>query len=86
MAKKAANKSKRGGAREGAGRPLDNPDEGRKVLVAATVPQGLLDELDALRVSKGWNRSQAVTEAIRGLLAKSKKRRAASRKNAGGTP
>jgi metal-responsive CopG/Arc/MetJ family transcriptional regulator len=40
------------------------------MLVAATVPVLLVEQLDELRAKEGWNRSQAVTEAIRGLLGK----------------
>jgi hypothetical protein len=57
-----------GGKRAGAGRKPANP-EGRTVLVTASVPGGLVEGLDALAVKRGWNRSEAVTEAIRGLLA-----------------
>jgi hypothetical protein len=64
MAKKKAH----GGRREGAGRKLANPDEGRTIPVAAGVPSGLVDRLDALAGKRGWNRSQAITEAIRGLV------------------
>ena len=59
-----------GGKRKGAGRPL-GPD-GPTVAMAVTVPQGLLDRLDALAESRKWNRSQAVTEAIRGLVKRSR--------------
>lgn len=65
MAKK---KPTRGGKREGAGRKA-NP-EGKAVLVTASVPGELVEQFDQLRETKGWNRSQAVTEAIRGLLGK----------------
>jgi hypothetical protein len=63
----------RGGAREGAGRKITNP-EGPTVTTAFSIPQSLLDSLDALAKSKGWSKSQAVTEAIRGLLKRSKSR------------
>jgi ribbon-helix-helix CopG family protein len=64
MSKKKAH----GGRRKGAGRKLANPDEGRAIPVAAGVPSELVDRLDALAKERGWNRSQAITEAIRGLL------------------
>ena len=64
MAKK---KAKRGGKREGAGRKVANP-EGPTTVVAASVPESLVERLDALAEKRGWNRSQAITEAIRGLL------------------
>ena len=60
-------KKPHGGAREGAGRKPTNP-EGRTVVVAASVPGELVDQLDGLAAKKGWNRSRAITEAIRGLL------------------
>jgi hypothetical protein len=68
MAKK---KAAHGGARPGAGRK-PNP-EGRAVTVVATVPEGLVERLDALAEAEGWNRSKAVTEAIRGLLKRKKR-------------
>lgn len=63
MAKKAA----RGGKRKGAGRKPANP-EGATIVVAASVPEPLATALDELAEAKGWNRSRAITEAIRGLL------------------
>ena len=63
MAKKVAH----GGKRKGAGRKPANP-EGSTVVLAASVPESLVTGLDELAESKGWNRSRAVTEAIRGLL------------------
>jgi hypothetical protein len=62
-------KAQRGGKREGAGRPPVNP-EGTTILVAVTVPEALVSKLDDLSREKGWNRSQAITEAIRKLLGK----------------
>jgi Ribbon-helix-helix protein, copG family len=61
-----AKKKQRGGKREGAGRPIgpDGPTE----LVGVTVPKSLMKDLDRLCKAEGWKRSQAVTEAIRGLL------------------
>jgi Ribbon-helix-helix protein, copG family len=56
-----------GGKRTGAGRKPAHP-EGRTVLVTASVPGGLMEGLDALATKQGWNRSEAITEAIRGLL------------------
>ncbi len=62
MAKKVAH----GGKRKGAGRP---PKEtGKAVTIAVTVPEDLADSLEAYREAKGWSRSKAVTEALRGLL------------------
>jgi hypothetical protein len=61
-----AKKAQHGGARKGAGRPV-NP-EGQAVTVVASVPESLVDGLDSLAKAEGWNRSRAVTEAIRALL------------------
>ena len=57
---------KRGGARPGAGRKV-GPD-GPTAMVAVTVPESLITKLDELATDKGWNRSAAVTEAIRRLV------------------
>jgi hypothetical protein len=62
-----AKKKGRGGRRKGAGRKPVNP-EGKTVVLAASVPGELADQLDGLAKERGWNRSQAVTEAIRGLI------------------
>jgi hypothetical protein len=62
-----AKKKLHGGKRKGAGRKLAYA-EGRTIPVAAGVPGELVDRLDALAKERGWNRSQAITEAIRGLL------------------
>jgi hypothetical protein len=66
MAKKKAH----GGKRKGAGRKPVDPDE-KALLVSVTVPAKLVTQLDELREKRGWNRSQAVTEAIRELVQKS---------------
>lgn len=62
-----AKKKSHGGKRAGSGRKPTNP-EGKTMLVAVTVPIELVDRLDSYRAKHDWNRSQAVTEAIRGLL------------------
>ncbi len=62
-------KSQHGGKRDGSGRKVAHPEEGRTVTIAASVPSKLVERLDALAEKRGWNRSAAVTEAIRGLLA-----------------
>jgi hypothetical protein len=62
-------KSQHGGKREGAGRKTAHPEEGPTVNISASVPSGLVARLDVLAEKRGWNRSAAVTEAIRGLLA-----------------
>ena len=63
----AKRKKQHGGRREGAGRPIEDP-AGKAVIVAASVPGELAERLDAHAAKMGWNRSQAVTKAIRGLL------------------
>jgi hypothetical protein len=65
MAKK---KPMHGGKREGAGRKAG--PEGKAVVLAVSVPSELAEQLDERREKEGWSRSQAVTEAIRGLLGK----------------
>ena len=62
-----AKKAQHGGARKGAGRKPANP-EGRTTTLVATVPESLVASLDDVAKGEGWNRSQAVTEAIRGLV------------------
>jgi hypothetical protein len=64
-------KKQHGGKREGAGRPV-GPD-GPTKTVAATVPESLVEALDAYAQQQSLNRSEAITQAIRGLLAKSKR-------------
>jgi hypothetical protein len=64
-----AKKKQHGGKREGAGRKIVNP-EGPTVPVTASVPSTLVERLDRLADKNGWGRSQAVTEAIRGLVGK----------------
>ncbi len=59
----------RGGKRDGAGRPPINP-EGATTLVTVTVPQALMDRLDGMATANSWNRSEAVTQAIRAFVAK----------------
>jgi metal-responsive CopG/Arc/MetJ family transcriptional regulator len=48
------------------GRPI-GPDGPTSVL-AVSVPEKLIAELDEFCETKEWKRSKAVTEAIRGLL------------------
>jgi hypothetical protein len=59
-------KKQHGGKRPGAGRK-PGPD-GPTVMVAVSVPESLVKALDERVEQEGSNRSQAVTEAIRGLL------------------
>ncbi|HEV3339808.1 MAG TPA: ribbon-helix-helix domain-containing protein [Pirellulales bacterium] len=60
-------KKQHGGRRPGAGRKPSNP-EGRTSFVGATVPEALIEKLDEVAAARGWNRSEAVTEAIRRLV------------------
>jgi hypothetical protein len=69
MAKKKADG--RGGAREGAGRK-PGPDGPVEVMVAS-VPSSLVERMDAAADKRGWNRSKAVTEAIRAFVATPKR-------------
>jgi predicted DCC family thiol-disulfide oxidoreductase YuxK len=62
-----AKKKKHGGKREGAGRKVASPD-GKAMVIAASVPDSLVERLDGLAEKRGWNRSQAIAEAIRRLL------------------
>ncbi len=55
-----------GGKRPGAGRK-PHP-EGATTVIAVSVPGVLVERLDALAEQRAWNRSEAVTEAIRRLL------------------
>ena len=66
MAKKK--KGSHGGSRKGAGRPPAHSDEGGTVTVAATIPKTLKIKLDRIAKAKSWNRSRAITEAIRLLV------------------
>jgi hypothetical protein len=72
MAGTMTKKKKRGGKRAGAGRKVANPVEGRTIPIAASVPGSLVKRLDSLASQKGWNRSETIVEAIRGLLDKQK--------------
>jgi len=63
---KVVKKKTHGGKRPGAGRKPG--PEGRTVIVTASVPGELADQLDRLTKREGWNRSEAITVAIRGLL------------------
>jgi len=64
---RTAKKAAWGGRRPGAGRPAANP-EGQTEFIGATIPATLVAELDALAAEREWNRSQAVTEAVRRLI------------------
>jgi hypothetical protein len=66
-----AKKAKRGGAREGAGRPVS--EEGPAVTIVASVPKSLADEFDKRAKAEGWGRSRAIQEAIRALLKRKKR-------------
>jgi hypothetical protein len=68
MAEKAA---KRGGAREGAGRPVSA--DGPSVTLTVTVPETLVAELGDVAAKEGWSRSKAATEAIRAFVKRKKR-------------
>ena len=61
-----AKKKQWGGKRPNSGRPT-GPD-GPTAVLAVSIPEKLIGELDQLCEAKEWKRSKAVTEAIRGLL------------------
>jgi hypothetical protein len=63
-----AKKKQHGGKREGAGRPV-SPD-GHTVTVVVTVPETLMHRLEGIAEANGWNKSEAVTQAIRAFVAK----------------
>lgn len=60
-----------GGSRDGAGRKPANA-EGATKIIAASVPESLVERLDRYAEKKGWNRSKAITDAIRKMLARAK--------------
>lgn len=61
-----AKKKLHGGKRKGAGRK-PGPD-GPTIMVAVTVPESLVAQLDAIAKPNDWSRSEAVTRAIRGFV------------------
>ena len=67
-----AKKKQHGGKRKGAGRKVENP-EGAVITIAASVPSGLMDQLDSVATRSGLSRSKAITEAIRGYIATPKR-------------
>ena len=70
-------KKQHGGRRPGSGRKPVHL-EGVTVTVAAKVPVVLVKRLDAVAEKREWNRSEAITEAIRGLLKRHERRRGES--------
>lgn len=56
-----------GGKREGAGRKIAHP-EGATVVLTARVPESLVSQLDEYAEKLDMTRSQAVADAIRGIL------------------
>lgn len=60
-------KKPHGGKRIGAGRKPSDP-EGPTKVIGASVPTGLVERLDEFAAKRDWNRSEAITEAIRGML------------------
>jgi hypothetical protein len=61
-------KKQHGGKRTGAGRKQAYPEEGATVIVSVSIPSRLLERLDAVSEKREWKRSEAIVEAIRGLL------------------
>lgn len=61
-----AKKAQHGGKRVGAGRPPK--EDGKTVVIAASVPEDVASGLDDYAKAQGVSRSKAVTEALRGLL------------------
>jgi hypothetical protein len=59
-------KKQHGGKRAGSGRKPIDPDGAVKLVVA--VPAKLLESLDAVAEQRGWNRSEAVREAVQALV------------------
>jgi hypothetical protein len=55
-----------GGKRKGAGRPPK--DDGKTVVIAASVPQDVAYAARAFAKSEDWVLSRVVTEALRGFL------------------
>ena len=60
-------KKKHGGKRAGSGRKPMDPEE-RTTTIAVTMPTGLVKRLDAVAEQQGWNRSEAVREAVQALV------------------
>jgi len=60
-------KKQHGGKRAGSGRkPIDPAHD--TVLIAVAMPTGLVERLDAVAEQQGWNRSEAVREAVQALV------------------
>jgi hypothetical protein len=66
----AKKKKKRGGKREGAGRPVG--EDGPATIVTASIPHTLVVDLGAYCEQEGVSKSKAITEAIRGFLKRRK--------------
>jgi len=60
-------KKQHGGKRAGSGRKPINPDD-PTTIIAVTMPTGLVERLDAVAERHGWNRSEAVREAVQALV------------------
>lgn len=71
-------KTQRGGKRAGAGRKQIYA-EGPTIVVAASVPSGLVHRLNTVAEQNGWNRSATITEAIRELLRQQERKSGASK-------
>ena len=61
-----AKKVQHGGKRKGEGRPPK--EDGKTVVIAASVPEDVATALRAFAKSQDWSVSRVVTEALRGLL------------------
>lgn len=70
-------KKQHGGKRSGSGRKVANP-EGPAVVVTASVPGGLVERMNVVAEKRDWSRSEAVTEAIRGLVKRHERRQGES--------
>ena len=70
-------KKQHGGKRPGSGRKVANP-EGPTDTLSASVPSALIERLHTIAEKRGWSRSEAVTEAIRGLLKRHERRQGES--------
>jgi metal-responsive CopG/Arc/MetJ family transcriptional regulator len=67
----AKRKEKQGGKRNGAGRPLANPEQGKAVRVAVTMPPELFQRLDVAAKQigrKAGGRSAIVVAGLRAIL------------------
>lgn len=73
----AKHKVKRGGKRNGAGRPMAYPGDGRAVRVSFSAPPGLAARLDTAADQIGKSRSAIVVAGLEQILSQSPDRLAA---------